>query len=226
MAIWGDQLLVTIQGDAIKDNLVMLLSRTCSIKDTTKIETNFYLNKIWIQCENNTCLKWRLLTKQDARQFDLNQPWYCHLSSDPCFNNCSVPEDHFPAESQFYRNGLKFIYSQLAMGSLVMVKLNRWPRLASGVTLWVAQVDDFMLSHYQFTALPFGLALAPRSFTKIMAGLAAFIHAQGISLTLDDMLPKDQIQTKWYKSALEEAKQIYAFTCEQRIEMCHLQAGD
>ncbi|KAM4747510.1 protein mono-ADP-ribosyltransferase TIPARP-like [Rhinophrynus dorsalis] len=40
--------------------------------------------------------------------------------------------------------------------------------------------------------LPFGLASAPRIFTNIMAALDAFIHAQGISLTLylDDFLIK------------------------------------
>ncbi|XP_063780937.1 zinc finger CW-type PWWP domain protein 2 isoform X2 [Pseudophryne corroboree] len=97
--------------------------------------TNFYLNKVWLQCENESCLKWRLLTKRDARQFDLSKPWYCHLSTDPWFNDCSVPEEHFPEEAQFYENGLKFVYTQFPVGSLVMVKLNRWPSWPAIITV-------------------------------------------------------------------------------------------
>ncbi|KAG8452945.1 hypothetical protein GDO86_004664 [Hymenochirus boettgeri] len=44
--------------------------------------------------------------------------------------------------------------------------------------------------HFQFTALPFGLASAPRIFTKIMTCQAAFLRLQGIFILpyLDDLL--------------------------------------
>ncbi|KAM4690404.1 1-phosphatidylinositol 4,5-bisphosphate phosphodiesterase beta-2 [Rhinophrynus dorsalis] len=56
--------------------------------------------------------------------------------------------------------------------------------------------------HYQFFALPFGLASAPRIFTKIMGTLAAHIHAQGISLThyLENLLlkaPSEAMTSSW-----------------------------
>ncbi|XP_044134874.1 F-box/WD repeat-containing protein 9 isoform X1 [Bufo gargarizans] len=46
--------------------------------------------------------------------------------------------------------------------------------------------------HYQFVALPFGLATAPRVFTKILAPLMALLRTRGISLLLysDDILIK------------------------------------
>ncbi|XP_069820999.1 uncharacterized protein [Dendropsophus ebraccatus] len=46
--------------------------------------------------------------------------------------------------------------------------------------------------HYQFVALPFGLASAPRVFTKTMAAVMALLRARGVSVTpyLDDILVK------------------------------------
>ena len=46
--------------------------------------------------------------------------------------------------------------------------------------------------HYQFVALPFGLATAPRVFTKILAPIMALLRSRGISLLpyLDDILIK------------------------------------
>ncbi|KAM4037388.1 ELMO domain-containing protein 3 isoform 1-T2 [Anomaloglossus baeobatrachus] len=44
--------------------------------------------------------------------------------------------------------------------------------------------------HLQFVALPFGLATAPRVFTKVMASVVAVLHSQGHSVIpyLDDLL--------------------------------------
>ncbi|KAG8442909.1 hypothetical protein GDO86_011645, partial [Hymenochirus boettgeri] len=89
-------------------------------------EAAFYLNKVWLQCENKHCLKWRILSKQDAKQYDLNKPWFCHLNSDTSFNNCSVPEENVPEESYLCKIGLRFVYSH-TMGSLVVVNLRGWP---------------------------------------------------------------------------------------------------
>lgn len=89
---------------------------------------NFYLDKVWIQCENSSCLKWRLLSNDDAAQVDLSAPWYCYMNTDPWFNKCSVSEEYFPKASQFQKHGLKYIYSELPLGSLVLVKLHKWPR--------------------------------------------------------------------------------------------------
>ncbi|CAJ0954485.1 unnamed protein product [Ranitomeya imitator] len=46
--------------------------------------------------------------------------------------------------------------------------------------------------HFQFTALPFGLATAPRVFTKVMAAVMAILHSRGVVMLpyLDDLLSK------------------------------------
>uniref|UniRef100_A0A7M4E8M4 CW-type domain-containing protein n=1 Tax=Crocodylus porosus TaxID=8502 RepID=A0A7M4E8M4_CROPO len=84
------------------------------------IKNSFYLNKIWVQCENGNCLKWRLLPTDDAAQVDHSEPWYCYMNTDPWFNKCSVSEKCFPEESEFHKNGFKYIYSRLSIGSLVL----------------------------------------------------------------------------------------------------------
>ena len=54
----------------------------------------------------------------------------------------------------------------------------------------------FQGTHYQFRALPFGLAVAPRAFTKVMATLGAYLrnHQIHIFMYLDDWLIKNQIK--------------------------------
>ncbi|KAG8536531.1 hypothetical protein GDO81_026159 [Engystomops pustulosus] len=44
--------------------------------------------------------------------------------------------------------------------------------------------------HFQFRALPFGISSAPRTFTKVMAEVTAFLRKEGISIIpyLDDLL--------------------------------------
>ncbi|CAJ0932788.1 unnamed protein product, partial [Ranitomeya imitator] len=49
--------------------------------------------------------------------------------------------------------------------------------------------------HFQFTALPFGLATAPRVFTKVMAAVMAILHSRGVVVLpyLDDLLIKVRV---------------------------------
>ncbi|XP_044151545.1 nuclear pore complex protein Nup155 [Bufo gargarizans] len=56
--------------------------------------------------------------------------------------------------------------------------------------------------HFQFVALPFGLASAPRVFTKVLAPLVALLRARGVALVpyLDDLLirapsPEDNLSS-------------------------------
>lgn len=91
-------------------------------------DDSFYLDKVWVQCENSSCLKWRLLSSDDAAQVDPSEPWYCYMNADPWFNKCSDSEECFPEASQFRKQGLKYVYSMLPLGSLVLTKMHRWPR--------------------------------------------------------------------------------------------------
>lgn len=92
------------------------------------VESSEFVNRVWVQCENESCLKWRLLSPEAAARVERSEPWYCFMNADASYNSCSVSEEDFPAESRFLESGYKIVYSQLPLGSLVLVKLQNWPR--------------------------------------------------------------------------------------------------
>ncbi|XP_040596281.1 zinc finger CW-type PWWP domain protein 2 isoform X3 [Mesocricetus auratus] len=96
-------------------------------------ESSEFVSRMWVQCENESCLKWRLLSPEAAARVEHSEPWYCFMNADSSHNSCSVSEETFPAESQFLDNGYKIVYSQLPLGSLVLVKLQNWPRQQQNV---------------------------------------------------------------------------------------------
>ncbi|XP_053571718.1 zinc finger CW-type PWWP domain protein 2 [Bombina bombina] len=175
---------------------------------------NFYLDKMWLLCENAGCLKWRLLSKKDASQFDLNRPWYCNLSPDPHFNDCSVPEEHFPDESQFFQNGIRILHSTVTMGSLVNAKLHPWPWWPGILCPDPVSGEEIIYNghkkyyHVEFLGKPHTHAL---------------VSLENVIPFNDSFKPQSvKLKTQWLKSALEEAKEKYAFSCEQRMDMCHI----
>lgn len=87
-----------------------------------------FVNTMWVQCENESCLKWRLLSPAAAARVDLGEPWFCSMNADSSYNSCAASEQDFPEESQLLESGYKIVYSQLPLGSLVLVKLQNWPR--------------------------------------------------------------------------------------------------
>uniref|UniRef100_A0A8C0GIV7 CW-type domain-containing protein n=1 Tax=Chelonoidis abingdonii TaxID=106734 RepID=A0A8C0GIV7_CHEAB len=113
-------------------------------------ENHFYLDKVWVQCEIGSCLKWRLLSSDDAAQVDHSEPWYCYMNTDPWFNNCSVSEEYFPEESEFNKNGFKYIYSELPIGSLVLVKMRSWPR-QRGATSYPPRATSTFMPTFSWT---------------------------------------------------------------------------
>lgn len=100
----------------------------CNTAMDSSAENNMYVNKVWVQCENESCLKWRSLSSEDAAKVDHNKPWYCFMNTDSRYNKCSISEEDFPEEAQLHESGFKIVYSQLPLGSLVLVKLQNWPR--------------------------------------------------------------------------------------------------
>ncbi|KAM7229822.1 hypothetical protein CapIbe_018539 [Capra ibex] len=99
----------------------------CNMAVDSSVENSMYINKVWVQCENESCLKWRLLSNEDKAKVNHNEPWYCFMNTDSKYNKCSVSEEDFPEESQLRQSGYKIVYSQLPLGSLVLVKLQNWP---------------------------------------------------------------------------------------------------
>ncbi|XP_038625706.1 zinc finger CW-type PWWP domain protein 2 [Tachyglossus aculeatus] len=180
----------------------------------SSVKSSFYEGKVWFQCENESCLKWRLLSSEDAARVDQSEPWFCFMNTDPNYNACSVSEENFPEESQFYESGYKFVYSQFPIGSLVLVKLYYWPSWPGILCLdslkgkYVTydldgNVDSY---HVEFLGDPHS-----RSWIK-----ATNISHYSASLKAEECKSEKQ----WYESAMQEASLLYAFSCEQRLDMC------
>ena len=53
-------------------------------KTTLKIQKELE-NDAWIQCERETCLKWRRVTAEIAERYE-NDPWFCEFNHDKNFN--------------------------------------------------------------------------------------------------------------------------------------------
>ncbi|XP_044275082.1 zinc finger CW-type PWWP domain protein 2 [Varanus komodoensis] len=175
-----------------------------------------YEGKVWIQCENSNCLKWRLLPHDNATYVDPNEPWYCYMNSDPQFNKCSVSEQYFPKESQFQKHGLKYVYSELPLGSLVLVKTQTWPRwpgilCPDPVDSQYVKYDldgDVESHHVEFLGKPHS------------RGWAAMKHIDHYPSSFKPDVCKRK--KAWYKSALEEANTLFAYSAQERLEMCYL----
>ncbi|XP_077159580.1 zinc finger CW-type PWWP domain protein 2 isoform X2 [Paroedura picta] len=179
-------------------------------------DDNFYLDKVWVQCENRNCLKWRLLSSDEAAQVDPNAPWYCYMNADPWFNKCSDSEECFPGASQFHKHGLKYVYSKLPSGSLVSVKMHGWPRWpgilcpdpVNGQYVVYDSDENVESHHVEFLGKP---------------------HSRGwVAINHIDYFPSsfkpDTCKRKrnWLESALDEGNKLLACSAQERLEMCYL----
>ncbi|XP_015271040.1 PREDICTED: zinc finger CW-type PWWP domain protein 2, partial [Gekko japonicus] len=179
-------------------------------------DDNFYLNKVWVQCENSSCLKWRLLSSDDAAQVDSSAPWYCYMNADPWFNKCSDSEECFPETAQFQKYGLKYVYSKLPLGSLVLVKMHGWPRWPGIVCpdpvngqYVVYDSDENVESHHvEFLGKPHS------------RGWAAVDRINHFPSSFKPDICKRK--KAWFESALEEGNKLLACSAQERLEMCYL----
>ncbi|XP_040145827.1 zinc finger CW-type PWWP domain protein 2 isoform X3 [Ictidomys tridecemlineatus] len=110
-----------------KEKINDKITKFCNSAMDSSVENSMYINRVWVQCENESCLKWRLLLSEDAAKVDHSKPWYCFMNADSRYNQCSISEEDFPEETQLHQSGFKIVYSQLPLGSLVLVKLQNWP---------------------------------------------------------------------------------------------------
>ncbi|XP_040596280.1 zinc finger CW-type PWWP domain protein 2 isoform X2 [Mesocricetus auratus] len=180
-------------------------------------ESSEFVSRMWVQCENESCLKWRLLSPEAAARVEHSEPWYCFMNADSSHNSCSVSEETFPAESQFLDNGYKIVYSQLPLGSLVLVKLQNWPSWP-GILCpdpfkrkYVTYDQDGNVEKYHIEFLG-----DPHSRAWISA---KFVGYYSLSLKAAAECRKKK---RWYRSALAEACQLYRHSPEQRLQVCCL----
>ncbi|XP_059965624.1 zinc finger CW-type PWWP domain protein 2 isoform X3 [Mesoplodon densirostris] len=193
-----------------------MIAEYCNRAMDSSVENNMYVNKVWVQCENESCLKWRLLSSEDAAKVDHNESWYCFMNTDLRYNKCSVSEEDFPEESQLHQSGFKIVYSQLPLGSLVLVKLKNWPSWPGilcpdpfkGKYVTYDLDGDVEQYHIEFLGDPHS-----RSWID-----ATFVGHYSITLKPGKCTNKK----KWYKSALQEAYLLFGYSHEQRLERCCL----
>lgn len=76
---------------------------------------------MWVQCENESCQKWRKISTEEAKNLK-DSAWYCWLNRDPRYNTCSAEEQKAKKPKH-----MKFIYSLLPLGEVVMAKLSGYP---------------------------------------------------------------------------------------------------
>ncbi|XP_059124820.1 zinc finger CW-type PWWP domain protein 2 isoform X1 [Peromyscus eremicus] len=184
------------------------------------LESSEFVNRMWVQCENEGCLKWRMLSAEAAARVEHSEPWYCFMNTDSSYNSCSVSEEDFPAESQFLESGYKIVYSQLPLGSLVLVKLQNWPSWPGilcpdpfkGKYVTYDQDGNVEKYHIEFLGDPHSTAWIS----------ATFVGHYSLTLKTAECTHRK----RWYRSALEEAYQLYRHSPEQRLEVCCLSKRD
>lgn len=177
---------------------------------------------IWVQCENERCHKWRQISPEEAKGLE-DSSWYCWLNRDTRYNTCSAQEQKAKKPKH-----MKFIYSLLPEGEVVMAKMHgypSWPGLLTrdptcGEYYDAPLVKEDEVTHYHVEF--FGL---PRSRAWLIPSLVHPLR----SMNEIEKAPKfRKIQgrqlielKKSYEFALEEAYSSLQKMSDQRLESCH-----
>ncbi|XP_048204539.1 zinc finger CW-type PWWP domain protein 2 isoform X1 [Perognathus longimembris pacificus] len=184
------------------------------------VANDMFINKVWVQCENDSCLKWRLLSNEDAIKVNQNEPWYCFMNNDSRYNKCSVSEEDFPEESQLHKSGYKIVYSQLPVGSLVLVKLQKWPSWP-GVLCPDSLQGNYVNYDLDGNVEQYHIEFLGDPHSK------SWINARFVEhYSITSKPGKCTNKKKWHKSALEEAYLLYGYSYEKRLETCYLSKHD
>ncbi|KAK7110577.1 hypothetical protein V1264_014426 [Littorina saxatilis] len=118
----------------------------------------------WIQCDDQKCLKWRKLPREEVERISETEKWFCCQNSDPNFSSCEVPEEDVELYDQLaLRSGLKYLKSQLVQGTLVWAKMPgycSWPAVVTSEPgtdnghLWKDEEDEIIQYHVEFLGPP------------------------------------------------------------------------
>ena len=96
-------------------------SRVSSPTPPSKLREDEEAVSTWVQCENESCQKWRQISAEEAKGLE-ESAWYCWLNRDPRYNTCSADEQKAKKPKH-----MKFIYSLLPLGEVVMAKMSGYP---------------------------------------------------------------------------------------------------
>ncbi|XP_066546826.1 zinc finger CW-type PWWP domain protein 2-like [Amia ocellicauda] len=130
--------------------------------------------------------------------------------------SCLVPEEWFPNHTDLYGHGMKFVYSPLPAGSLVMIKASKWP-------WWPAILCPDPLSGSYVTYDTDGHI--DRYHAEFLGNPHSRIWASARIVSpypIPAAKPKNlKGLMESYECALEEAMKLQPLKCEDRLEMCH-----
>ena len=77
-----------------------------------------------MQCDHPYCQKWRRIPTVNAENLKGDDPWYCSMNPNPALNFCDAKEeDHRKYDRMAKKVGVKFVMSELQIGSLVWAKM-------------------------------------------------------------------------------------------------------
>lgn len=178
---------------------------------------------IWVQCESEHCHKWRQISAEEAKGLE-GSSWYCWLNRDPRYNSCSAVEQKAKKPKH-----MKFIYSLLPEGEVVMAKMSGYPPWPGLLTrdptcgeYYDAPLDkENEITHYHVEF--FG---RPRSRAWLVPSLVnpfqSMNENERETPKFKKILGKQLIELKKsYDFALKEAHSYLKKTTEERLKSCH-----
>ncbi|KAL5006256.1 hypothetical protein ScPMuIL_015062 [Solemya velum] len=89
----------------------------------------------WIQCDDLGCQKWRRVKADEISHVGPDDAWFCHMNTNVDHNTCSAVEEDYAFYDRLAKKvGIKFVMSQLKLGTLVWAKMSgycRWPAVVT-----------------------------------------------------------------------------------------------
>ncbi|XP_077864245.1 uncharacterized protein LOC144349565 [Saccoglossus kowalevskii] len=184
----------------------------------------------WVQCEHNSCLKWRRISQQEAEQLTDNRKWYCSMNKDKQHNSCGCQEERCK-ENSFLKYGYKYVYSQLPIGSLVWAKMQghvKWPAILSPdpVSNSYHSTDDdgdVLWYHVEFLGKPHSHYWVKYHNVEIYGDVRTPLFTQKPKKKTKHSLVKpavSYIRRKAFDIAVGEAHTLISISCTERLKHC------
>ncbi|XP_070566475.1 uncharacterized protein [Ptychodera flava] len=191
----------------------------------------------WVQCELESCLKWRRISSEEAKQLSQSKQWFCTLNWDTEHNRCENPEE-ICDEFGVRKYGYRYVYSQLPVGSLVWAKMPghvSWPAILcpspedntyvsydeDGDVLWY-HVEFLGKVHSHCWVLYYNVEVYARGKQPINI-LCHPVQKQKSNRLSKPVMAK-KYRSKAYNEALqaaiEEADSLALSSCPDHLEQC------
>ncbi|XP_066302545.1 uncharacterized protein [Branchiostoma lanceolatum] len=204
-----------------------------SLKEEMRIQLE---HEAWIQCDK--CSKWRRVTKEVATEY-ADKDWLCTLNSDSKHNSCTdVEETHDEREARKY--GLRYVCSEISVGSLVWARLDgfaRWPAVLTpdpenGDHTEVDEDGDVTWYHVEFLGPKpshswctynrvelYSKTDATKNVAQVAESKTRKKGRRHPRLTTPKTGPTPQ--QKNLTTAIKEADYLKSLTNKQRLQRCH-----